>query len=213
MALATTNPITGQPYRKGYNPGSDSGAITFEWLRPLVLTATIRPFRDPKGERYTIEANRTTGHVRCSCQAYHYAREQRGGTYASLTDPKSGWCKHIRAWYEQIAREIIERNTQEAADQIAAELADINGFWQRTLDELPTGLIAIYRGEAYKIGEEFEENRKPGQKSAKGSGGRRFRIRFSDGREVLTTNLWVRGRIPAVLRTLLADNAVVEEVR
>lgn len=105
------NPITGQPYSRGYRPGAESGAITLEW-RGRILVATIRPFRDPSGPRYTIEANRETGHVRCSCAAYRYARDRRGGSYATLADADSGWCKHIAAWWEQLASEIIERNQE-----------------------------------------------------------------------------------------------------
>lgn len=39
MALAATNPITAQPYSKGYNPGTDSGATTRLSLRQLAEDA------------------------------------------------------------------------------------------------------------------------------------------------------------------------------
>lgn len=41
----------------------------------------------------------------------------------------------------------------------------------------------------------------------KGFGGRQFRIRFFDGREIETSNLWHQGNIPAGFRALLPDNA------
>lgn len=41
-----------------------------------------------------------------------------------------------------------------------------------------------------------------------GFGGRRFRIRFNDGRRVTTHNLWFWGEIPADYRAALPDNAV-----
>lgn len=109
--MIAVNPLTSRPYSASYNPGTDSGAITLEW-RGRILVATVRPFRDPTGPRYTIEANRETGHVQCSCDAYRFARERRGGSYATLTDQTSGYCKHIQAWWEHLAAEIIEHNRE-----------------------------------------------------------------------------------------------------
>jgi len=44
-----------------------------------------------------------------------------------------------------------------------------------------------------------------------GFGGQKFHIKFHDGREVITTNLWHQGKIPVSYRfrkTKLPDNAV-----
>ena len=41
----------------------------------------------------------------------------------------------------------------------------------------------------------------------KGHGGRKFHIKFFDGREVITDNLWYQGVIPPKYRELLPDNA------
>lgn len=41
----------------------------------------------------------------------------------------------------------------------------------------------------------------------RGHGGRRFKIRFKDGREVTTSNLWYVGPIPFHFRAVLPDNA------
>lgn len=41
-----------------------------------------------------------------------------------------------------------------------------------------------------------------------GCAGRKFRIRWNDGREVVTNNVWVQGEIPAHFRERLPDNAI-----
>jgi hypothetical protein len=41
-----------------------------------------------------------------------------------------------------------------------------------------------------------------------GHGGAEFRIRFNDGREIVTHNLWAQGSVPARFRERLPDNAV-----
>jgi len=40
-----------------------------------------------------------------------------------------------------------------------------------------------------------------------GMGGRKFKIRFNDGREIEATNLWSQGEIPEIFRDQLSDNA------
>ena len=40
-----------------------------------------------------------------------------------------------------------------------------------------------------------------------GFGGNQFNIRFNDGREVITHNLWHQGEIPALWRDRLSNNA------
>ena len=46
-----------------------------------------------------------------------------------------------------------------------------------------------------------------GDKKSQGFGGRRFVIRFIEGRKVTTTNLWHQGEIPEHFRERLPDNA------
>lgn len=41
-----------------------------------------------------------------------------------------------------------------------------------------------------------------------GYAGRRFYIRFNDGHEITTNNLWYQGKIPDEYRSQLPDNAV-----
>jgi hypothetical protein len=51
----------------------------------------------------------------------------------------------------------------------------------------------------------------PGSHPWKGFGGHRFKIRFHDGREVETTNLWSQGVIPQHFKERMPDNAVFLE--
>lgn len=41
----------------------------------------------------------------------------------------------------------------------------------------------------------------------RGYNGQRFKIKFFDGRKIITTNLWCQGKIPEYFRKLLPDNA------
>lgn len=213
MATAPINPITNQPYSAYYKPGQDSGAITLEW-RGRILRATVRSFTRPSGPRHTIEANQLTGHVRCTCDAYGYARERRGGSYATLTDERSGWCKHIAAWWEQLAAEITEHGGVIASE---TEAASLSYGWRRRLAEYPLGSshpdVAVIDRQMYVIGREAIE-RPPFAarfwRENRGCGGQRFVIRFLDGRTVETTNLQVSGDVPDRLRDIFCDNAVFE---
>ena len=49
--------------------------------------------------------------------------------------------------------------------------------------------------------------RPPGYRGFLGFGGRRFHIRFHDGREVVTHNLWTQGVVPREWRDRLPDTA------
>ena len=74
-------------------------------------------------------------------------------------------------------------------------------FWDENIkikDELH---IARIKGEQYYIGNEARSN------PFRGFGGRRFIVRFLDGREVISTNLWYNGKIPESHIELLPDNA------
>jgi len=74
-------------------------------------------------------------------------------------------------------------------------------FWDDNIkikDELH---IARIKGEQYCIGDEIRSN------PFRGFCGRKFIIRFLNGREVISTNLWYNGRIPESHIGLLPDNA------
>jgi len=70
-------------------------------------------------------------------------------------------------------------------------------FWRSVRDSDPV----VISGQAYTIGPE------DAPACLRGFGGSRYRIRFHDGREVVTTNLWCRGDVPPGWRQELPDNA------
>jgi hypothetical protein len=75
-------------------------------------------------------------------------------------------------------------------------------FWRRHIEdpgEAPHRVVVD--GHHYIIGEE-------GPAVFKGFGGAKWRIRFADGRETCTSNLWHQGEIPTHFRGDLPDNAV-----
>jgi hypothetical protein len=75
-------------------------------------------------------------------------------------------------------------------------------YWEMQLAEEPERRVVV-DGVHYRLGEEAF-----GRGSSRGHGGRRFDIRFRDGREVATTNLWRQGVVPPKFREQLPDNAV-----
>jgi hypothetical protein len=76
-------------------------------------------------------------------------------------------------------------------------------FWEQWVERDREGDENIVRveGTHYHIG---DENSRSG---FRGFGGSRFHIRFDDGREVISTNLWHQGTIPDHYRARLPDNA------
>jgi hypothetical protein len=90
---------------------------------------------------------------------------------------------------------------------ISKELIDGNicfscYFWQKYVEIKDLPKIARIDGTHYVI--------EPDNPNAafKGFGGAEFKIKFHDGREVVTHNLWYQGEIPKHFRDELPDNAV-----
>ena len=80
-------------------------------------------------------------------------------------------------------------------------------FWQDRIAkdaEYPEE-VAIIQGHHYVIGGEKEFT--GFGRGVRGFSGRKFQIKFFDGRVVTTTNLWTQGRIPPKFRHQLPDNA------
>lgn len=73
-------------------------------------------------------------------------------------------------------------------------------FWNDNVEAKDKPRIARIKGEQYYIGKE-------NQNGFRGFCGRKFCIRFLDGREVVTTNLWYNGVIPEDFKERLSDNA------
>jgi hypothetical protein len=75
--------------------------------------------------------------------------------------------------------------------------------WEKAGDRTEEGNpVARIGGEHYVV-HPYADPATPGL----GSSGQLFTIRFADGRETVTNNLWHQGTIPAHLRELLPDNA------
>ena len=78
--------------------------------------------------------------------------------------------------------------------------------WLRLVPGASLEHTVIVGGFHYRIGKESPSM----HHASKGHGGALFSIRFLDGREVQTTNLWAQGEIPPHFRDRLSDNAVFE---
>lgn len=78
----------------------------------------------------------------------------------------------------------------------------IRKFWLDLVDKRFRLDHVRIDGEHYVICNEF-----PPAGSFRGHSGRKFTIRFNDGREVTTTNLWAQGTVPAEFKDDLPDNA------
>lgn len=90
---------------------------------------------------------------------------------------------------------------------IAAEIRKHIDFTTKYWEELiecygPNSVIT--HGIHYVIGEEPEPNER---RDWLGHGGHKFTIKFKDGREVVSHNLWYQGPIPTRFRDRLQDNA------
>jgi hypothetical protein len=74
-------------------------------------------------------------------------------------------------------------------------------FWEEKVQYVNDPNSVRVDGTHYFIGAENEPA------VFRGFGGRRFHVRFNDGREVITTNLWCQGTIAEEFRSKLPDNA------
>ena len=83
-------------------------------------------------------------------------------------------------------------------------------YWQRYIDLKDKQNEVIVGGVHYRCNTDKPiDNINP---QWNGFGGRRWHIRFFDGRDVITNNLWYQGQIPERFRELLPDNAEFGEV-
>jgi hypothetical protein len=77
-------------------------------------------------------------------------------------------------------------------------------YWHVHIADASAGNVVRVDGRHYRIGEEVNRG------GFRGFDGQRFKIKFTDGREVVTTNLWCQGAIPHRYRDRLPDNAQFE---
>jgi len=76
-------------------------------------------------------------------------------------------------------------------------------FWMEKVPYADDPRSVRVKGTHYFIGEENAA----GSRGFRGFAGHRFVIKFDDGREVISTNLWCQGDIPPYFKELLPDNA------
>lgn len=81
--------------------------------------------------------------------------------------------------------------------------AAIQDFWLDKLEIKDDQKTARIDGVHYRVGPENA----PYGEWFRGFSGRKFIIKFHDGRKVVTTNLWCQGHIPMKMREQLPDNA------
>jgi endogenous inhibitor of DNA gyrase (YacG/DUF329 family) len=74
-------------------------------------------------------------------------------------------------------------------------------FWNDNVEIKDDPKVVRVNGEQYYIGKENSHS------LFRGFGGSKYIIKFFDGREVVSTNLWYNGKIPDSHKELLPDNA------
>lgn len=106
------------------------------------------------------------------------------------------FCKECREWRD------LPFDEADAAKLIALGLCYNCEFWHKLeiLKDDPNSVRV--KGKHYWIGLEDD----PSPPRWRGMGGRRVVIRFHDGREVVSTNLWYQGVIPERWVERLPDN-------
>ena len=77
-------------------------------------------------------------------------------------------------------------------------------YWQFRIDQKDDPRQVRVDGKVYWLGPDYAST----PKQHKGFAGQEFRLRFFDGREVTTHDLWLNGEIPKEYREELPDNAV-----
>lgn len=76
-------------------------------------------------------------------------------------------------------------------------------YWKQLIEQREQPSHVRVNGSHYFIGPE----RPTTPRQQRGTRGDRYTIKFQDGRQVVTTNLWQQGPIPAQFREQLPDNA------
>lgn len=94
----------------------------------------------------------------------------------------------------------IEKSKYTNAILCSSKCFDIH-YWNEKVEVKDNPRIARINGEQYYIDDENSTS------SFRGFGGAKSKIRFFDGREITTTNLWYNGKIPDSHIELLPNNA------
>lgn len=100
----------------------------------------------------------------------------------------------------------------EALHYLHAQLSQAHAYWRLRVRHAETDLddagrqIIRCNGTHYTVGTEPAQGR---SRDGLGFGGHRWHFRMSDGREIITHNLWHQGSIPIEYRDQLPDNATL----
>lgn len=132
-----------------------------------------------------------------------YSRKQAyvcadGHSVATTADLSHDDGTHTVFWIEARAKQF---RAGEFDITVARSFHSAEWFWDDLLAKDRSKAVVV-EGRHYYIGD--------GNRSRESSGfsGRTFVIRFHDGREVMTRDLWYQGVIPPVFRDRMPDNAV-----
>jgi len=115
---------------------------------------------------------------------------------------------------DHICKECGKHETGNWCDACAQSLIDNKlcfncNFWMLYVNMKDNPKIARIAGTHYFVEPDIQKN----FEGFRGFGGRAFHIKFDDGRELITHNLWCQGEIPLHFRTRLRDNAKFESVQ
>ena len=77
-------------------------------------------------------------------------------------------------------------------------------FWE---GQIGAGNNVVIAGVHYRV--DFAQPLKTGDPNHLGMSGRKYHIQMTDGRSVVTNDLWYQGQIPERFRDRLPDNAVM----
>lgn len=131
------------------------------------------------------------------CSRCNYAtREEAEADYARWAS--NGNCRECgEVLYDRWVEDVKQR-------VLAEKLCHTCLFWSdyATTASDPTHLVV--KGYHYVIAPDQPK----GYRGFTGHGGAEFIIKFNDGREVVSRNLWAQGNVPAHFRDRLPDNAV-----
>lgn len=105
-----------------------------------------------------------------------------------------GETEDVSRWMPRCGKRLAERQLCFSCDHWMSLIERGNG--------VDRGRVVRHDGTHYIIGPEHN-----GPSHLRGLGGARMVIKFHDGREAVTTNLWCQGVIPERFRSRLPDNA------
>jgi hypothetical protein len=124
------------------------------------------------------------------------------GSQGSLD--RAGWADALDGELTRTAAQLEEKCMQlnQTQARVVEGIAELD-YWDR---RIIIGDAVVCDGKCYSIGHEG------GSRTWRGYGGARWLIRFADGRELCTSNLWHNGTVPTTHRRALPDNATIEGI-